>query len=72
MHALRQLPRRSTRSPCVLTDGVILELPGSEIPRVYHDFVRTGDARTIAQVLKHNLYDLVTLADLLGRMFRAD
>ena len=44
------------------------DVPGAEIPRVYHDFVRSGDARMIARILKHNLHDLVTLADLTVRV----
>ena len=44
------------------------DIPGSEIPAVYHSFVRTGNAVLIAEVLKHNLLDLVTLADLLTRL----
>jgi len=45
------------------------DIPGSRIPQLYHDFVRTGDARGMVHVLKHNLHDLVTLADLMTRIF---
>ncbi len=41
------------------------DLPGSEIPQAYHDFVLTGDAARMVTVLRHNLLDLVTLAELL-------
>lgn len=41
------------------------DIPSAEIPEVYHDFVRTGNARLIAQVLRHNLLDLLTLAELM-------
>jgi uncharacterized protein YprB with RNaseH-like and TPR domain len=41
------------------------DVPGSEIPRVYHDFVETGDARLVEPVLRHNVLDLVTLAEIL-------
>ncbi len=44
------------------------DLPGAEIPEAYHAFVRTGDARDLVGILRHNLLDLVTLADLLTRM----
>jgi len=44
------------------------DIPGSEIPQVYHDFVRTNDARLMVEVLKHNMLDLVTLGDLLIRL----
>jgi len=44
------------------------DLPGAEIPRAYHDYVRTGDAREMVDCLRHNLLDLVTLADLMTRL----
>lgn len=40
------------------------DIPGEEIPAVYHRFVRTGDAADILSVLHHNALDLVTLADI--------
>lgn len=48
------------------------DIPGSEIPEVYHDFVRTGNANRIGVVLLHNLYDLLTMADLLHRMWLSE
>ena len=44
------------------------DIPGSEIGRAYHDFVRTGDAREIAQIVQHNRWELVTMVHLLARM----
>ena len=44
------------------------DIPGSEIPRAYHEFVRSGDARELRQIVHHNFLDLVTLADLLVDM----
>jgi len=43
------------------------DIPGSEIPDAYHAFVRTGNARQIVDILKHNMLDLVTLADIMTR-----
>jgi uncharacterized protein YprB with RNaseH-like and TPR domain len=40
------------------------DIPGSEIPAVYHRFVRTGDAWELRRVLHHNALDLVTLLQL--------
>jgi uncharacterized protein YprB with RNaseH-like and TPR domain len=40
------------------------DVPGSEIPGVYHDFVRTKDAGEIAQVFHHNRLDLLTMLQL--------
>ena len=41
------------------------DIPGSQIPDAYHEFVRTGDAAKMLTVLEHNLLDLATLARLL-------
>ncbi|MBN1884547.1 MAG: ribonuclease H-like domain-containing protein [Candidatus Krumholzibacteriota bacterium] len=40
------------------------DVPGREIPGVYHEFVRTGDAGGIAGVILHNRLDLVTMLKL--------
>ncbi len=44
------------------------DIPGQEIAQAYHDFVRTQNAGKIKKILKHNLLDLATLADLLSRL----
>ena len=41
------------------------DIPGQDIPQAYHDFVRTGNAAQMAQIIQHNLLDLVTMAELL-------
>ena len=43
------------------------DIPGSEIPDAYHEYVRTADAWQMVDVLKHNLLDLLTMADLMNR-----
>ena len=45
------------------------DIPGSEIPEAYHEYVRTGNANRITVILLHNLYDLLTMADLMNRMW---
>jgi uncharacterized protein YprB with RNaseH-like and TPR domain len=40
------------------------DIPGRDIPMAYHDFVRTGDAWQMRQVLHHNALDLVTLLQI--------
>jgi uncharacterized protein YprB with RNaseH-like and TPR domain len=40
------------------------DIPGSEIPEVYHRYVRTGEPADILSVFHHNALDLVTLAEL--------
>lgn len=41
------------------------DIPGSLIPGLYNDWVRTGDAEKIIPVLDHNELDLVAMVDLL-------
>ena len=41
------------------------DIPGDEIPDVYHRFVRTGEPEDILTVFHHNALDLITLGDLL-------
>ena len=43
------------------------DIPGAEIPDAYHAYVRTGNAYQIVDILKHNLLDLITLAELMTR-----
>jgi len=42
------------------------DIPGHEIPQAYHDFVRTGDAGRLRDILHHNMLDLLTMAELLS------
>jgi len=44
------------------------DIPGSEIPDAYHDFVRTGDARKIKRILHHNRMDLLAMACLFNHL----
>lgn len=41
------------------------DIPGSEIPRAYHDFVRTGEPWEMLRILEHNAGDLLALHHLL-------
>lgn len=40
------------------------DIPGVEIPSVYHHFVRTGRADDMLAVLHHNALDILTLAEI--------
>jgi len=44
------------------------DIPGRHIPEAYHDYVRSGDARAMKNVLYHNRMDLFTMAVLLNRL----
>ncbi len=48
-----------------LRDG---DIPSHEIPDAYHAYVRSANAVEIVEILKHNMLDLVTLADLMVRL----
>ena len=44
------------------------EVPGYEIPWLYFDYLRTGDARPLGGVFYHNAMDVVAMAALLGHV----
>jgi uncharacterized protein YprB with RNaseH-like and TPR domain len=44
------------------------DVPGPDIPARYFEFVHTGDARPLAEVLRHNRLDLLSLAGLTSRL----
>jgi uncharacterized protein YprB with RNaseH-like and TPR domain len=50
--------------------GIVREddLPGSEAPRAWRDYLRGGSARDLRRVAAHNRQDLVSLAALLLRL----
>ena len=41
------------------------DVAGWEVPCIYHEFVHTGDARKLVGVIRHNLLDVVSMAELL-------
>jgi uncharacterized protein YprB with RNaseH-like and TPR domain len=44
------------------------DVPGRDIPPLYHAFVARGDARLVGPILWHNVLDLVTMAQILLAM----
>jgi uncharacterized protein YprB with RNaseH-like and TPR domain len=54
--------------------GVLREddLPGSEAPRAWRDFLRGGSARDLRRVIAHNDQDLVSLSALLLRLSQTE
>jgi uncharacterized protein YprB with RNaseH-like and TPR domain len=46
------------------------DIPGSEIPGLYHEYVRTGEIGPLIPVFKHNAMDLLTMAELLPEVKR--
>ena len=45
------------------------DIPGEEIPDVYHEFVKTANFSKIRSILCHNIFDLVTMSELVLYMF---
>ena len=52
----------------ILGVGRVGDVPGFEIPGRYFQFVRSGDAGPLADVLEHNRLDLLSLAALTARL----
>lgn len=52
----------------LLGRGRVDDLPGSEAPDRYRRFLRDGDPRSLAPVLRHNLLDLLSLARLIDHL----
>ncbi|HLF22992.1 MAG TPA: ribonuclease H-like domain-containing protein, partial [Burkholderiales bacterium] len=44
------------------------DIPSRFIPRAYHEYVRTRDARIMRNVVYHNRMDLFTMAVILNRL----
>jgi uncharacterized protein len=78
LHPARQLWKLRLES-CQLTnlEREILKIhrkgdvDGAEIPQLYFDYLRTGNARGLQPVFYHNALDIVTLAALTAELARA-
>jgi hypothetical protein len=77
LHCARRIYRRRLqRVRLVQVEEAVLgmcreyDIDGSEIPTLYLDYLRTGDAAPMARVIEHNANDLVALAAILARMGR--
>ena len=44
------------------------DLPGSEVPRRYFDYLKCGDLRLLEDIIDHNRQDIVTLGTLLAHL----
>jgi hypothetical protein len=44
------------------------DVPGEEIPALYHDYVKEGLAHRLIPVFHHNLLDVITMDELLRRL----
>ncbi|HKQ56609.1 MAG TPA: ribonuclease H-like domain-containing protein [Candidatus Eisenbacteria bacterium] len=46
------------------------DVPGDEVPGLYHDYVRHGDPYRLVPVFHHNLLDVTTMGDVLAALCR--
>jgi hypothetical protein len=62
----RDLPncRLVTLERYILGRTRVGDVPGWEVPCIYHDFVHTSDARRLKGVLLHNLIDVFSMTEL--------
>lgn len=52
----------------ILGTGRENDLPGSEVPRRYFDFLKSGDLKLLEDIIRHNRQDIVTLQSLLAHL----
>ncbi|MBU0637386.1 MAG: ribonuclease H-like domain-containing protein [Planctomycetes bacterium] len=60
--------RLGTLERHVLERERVGDVPGCDVPDLFHHFIRTGNAAPLAPVLEHNQIDLVSTAELLVRL----
>src|SRR6266581_1750525 len=48
------------------------DVPGEEVPGLYHDYVRTGDPYRLVPVFHHNLLDVITMGEILRALCEAE
>ena len=44
------------------------DIPGEQIPAVYFNYLRRGETALLKRVFEHNVYDILSMAVLLGRV----
>jgi uncharacterized protein YprB with RNaseH-like and TPR domain len=47
------------------------DLPGSQVPTAYHEFVRRGETEAVGGIMQHNARDLATLVELTLKLLAA-
>jgi uncharacterized protein YprB with RNaseH-like and TPR domain len=46
------------------------DVPGEEVPGLYHDYVRHGDPYRLVPVFHHNMLDVITMGEVLAALCR--
>ena len=44
------------------------DIPGYQIPQAYFDFIRRGVIHEITRIIRHNYFDIISLAELMTRL----
>ena len=52
----------------ILGTGRENDLPGSEVPQRYFDFLKTGELALLEDIIRHNRQDIITLQTLLAHL----
>lgn len=60
--------RLSRIEELILGQGRTEDIPGSEVPQRYFDYLRTGDMRLLEDIIAHNRQDIATLGTLLAHL----
>lgn len=60
--------RLSRIEELILGTGRVDDLPGSEVPERYFQFLKTGDMTLLEDIVRHNRQDIATLATLLVKL----
>lgn len=60
--------RLETLERCLCGSARVGDIPGADIPAMFHHFIRTGNAAPLRPVLEHNQRDLLTCVELLRRL----
>jgi hypothetical protein len=48
------------------------DVPGDQVPGIYHEYVRGGDPYALVPVFHHNLLDVVTMAEILHALCKPE
>jgi uncharacterized protein YprB with RNaseH-like and TPR domain len=48
------------------------DVPGEQVPGIYHEYVRRGDPYALVPVFHHNLLDVITMAEILHALCRPE
>jgi uncharacterized protein YprB with RNaseH-like and TPR domain len=48
------------------------DVPGEQVPGIYHEWVRRGDPYALVPVFHHNLLDVITMAEILHALCRPE